>query len=300
MRTSKILFILLLFSLSSLGQNKLTSQEKHVLINKGTEARFSGEYNKTKAEGVYVCKMCDAPLYSSEHKFESNCGWPAFDDEIKGAIKRVPDLDGRRTEIVCANCGGHLGHVFKGEHLTKKNLRHCVNSISMKFIPKKEDFKEDVIYLAGGCFWGTEYYYKNLKGVIRTSVGFTGGSKNKTSYRDVSKGNSGHAEVVEVVYDKDVIKGDEIIKLFFEIHDFTQINRQGPDIGTQYRSEIFYTTAKQKEVSKKIIKILTSKGYKVATKLTKAGAYYKAEDYHQNYYNKKGGTPTCHFRKKIF
>lgn len=312
MKTVKIFYILLLLSLSCLGQNdslikskrnminKLTSHEKHVLIDKGTEAPFSGKYNETKAEGLYVCKMCDAPLYTSEHKFVSTCGWPSFDDEIKGAIKRVPDADGRRTEIVCSNCGGHLGHVFKGEFLTEKNLRHCVNSVSMKFIPKKEEIKEEVIYLAGGCFWGTEYYYKNLKGVIRTSVGFTGGSKEKITYKEVCSGTTGHAEVVEVVYDKNLIEVGEIIKLFFEIHDCTQINRQGPDIGEQYRSEIFYTTEQQKEVSNKIIDILISKGYEVATILTKAGVYYKAEEYHQDYYNKKGGTPTCHFRQKIF
>lgn len=312
MKIIKILSILLLVSLSSLGQNSishkskkiminnLSKEEKQVLINKGTEAPFSGKYNDNEAKGLYVCKMCNAPLYTSEHKFKSTCGWPSFDDEIEGAIKRIPDTDGRRTEIVCAKCGGHLGHVFKGEYLTEKNLRHCVNSISMKFIPKGEDTKEEVIYLAGGCFWGTEYYYKNLKGVIRTSVGFTGGSKDDPSYNDVSSGTSGHAEVVEVVYNKDEIKVSEIIKLFFEIHDCTQINRQGPDIGEQYRSEIFYTTDKQKEVSEDIIKILISKGYKVATILTKANKYYKAEDYHQDYYNKKGSTPTCHFRNKIF
>ena len=279
--------------------NKLTPEEKNILINKGTEAPFSGKYNDNKAEGVYICKRCDAPLYTSEHKFQSTCGWPSFDDEIEGAVKRVPDADGRRTEIVCANCGGHLGHVFKGEYLTEKNLRHCVNSLSMKFIPRK-DSKEEVIYLAGGCFWGTEYYFKKLKGVVRTSVGFIGGKTEKPTYADVCKGTTGHAEVVEVVYNKEEIDVIDIIKLFFEIHDCTQINRQGPDIGEQYRSEIFYSTEKQKEAASAIIDILINKGYEVATILTKAKKYYKAEDYHQDYYNKKGSTPTCHFRTRIF
>jgi len=279
--------------------NKLTPEEKNILINKGTEAPFSGKYNDNKAEGLYICKRCDAPLYTSEHKFQSTCGWPSFDDEIEGAVKRVPDADGRRTEIVCANCGGHLGHVFKGEYLTEKNLRHCVNSLSMKFIPRK-DSKEEVIYLAGGCFWGTEYYFKKLKGVVRTSVGFIGGKTEKPTYADVCKGTTGHAEVVEVVYNKEEIDVIDIIKLFFEIHDCTQINRQGPDIGEQYRSEIFYSTEKQKEAASAIIDILINKGYEVATILTKAKKYYKAEDYHQDYYNKKGSTPTCHFRTRIF
>lgn len=139
-----IYFILIsLFSTTIRAQekmefNKLTPEEEKVIIHKGTEMPYTGKYEKYKGKGIYTCKRCDAELYKSEDKFNSNCGWPSFDDEIEGAVKRIPDADGLRTEIVCNNCGGHLGHVFIGERFTEKNTRHCVNSISLNFKSAEE------------------------------------------------------------------------------------------------------------------------------------------------------------------
>lgn len=279
--------------------NKLTDFEKYVIIDKGTEKPFTGEYYNHKEKGTYVCKQCDAPLYKSDDKFDSHCGWPSFDDEIPGAVKRKTDADGRRTEITCANCGGHLGHVFLGENFTPKNTRHCVNSVSLKFIPESTKTIQTV-YFAGGCFWGTEYYFNKKEGVISTSVGFIGGATKNPTYKEVCTGTTGHAEVVAVTYNSAKVSYEDLAKLFFEIHDFTQVNRQGPDIGDQYRSEIFYSSDKQKEITEKLIEYLTNKGYKVATRLTKATEYYEAENYHQDYYDNKGKMPTCHFYEKKF
>jgi peptide methionine sulfoxide reductase msrA/msrB len=279
--------------------NKLTPEEKRVIIDKGTERPFTGKLLNNKLKGTYVCKQCNAPLYRSESKFDSECGWPSFDEEITGAVRRTPDPDGIRTEISCAKCGAHLGHVFEGEGFTTKNVRHCVNSISMNFIPDDPDSFETA-WFASGCFWGTEYHFSKAKGVIETTVGFMGGHVENPSYKDVCTGTTGHLETTEVIYNPKETSYEEMVKLFFETHDFSQTDGQGPDIGSQYLSAIFYADENQKAIAQKYIDILKEKGYKVATTLRPASRFWKAEDYHQDYYEHKGSTPYCHIYRKIF
>ena len=285
--------------------NQLTDQEKYVILNKGTERPFTGEYTDKFDKGTYICKQCNAPLYQSDSKFHSNCGWPSFDDEIKGAVKKTLDADGSRTEITCNNCGGHLGHVFYGEGLTDKNTRHCVNSTSMLFIEGQaqstsNDKKTAQAIFAGGCFWGVEYYFQKEKGVLKTSVGYIGGTKENPTYKEVCNHTTGHVEALEVTFDPSQISYEALTKLFFEIHDPTQANGQGNDVGPQYLSEIFYFDDAQKATCEKLIAQLQIKGYKVATKLRKATKFWPAEDYHQQYYEKEGGTPYCHRRVSRF
>ena len=283
----------------------LSPEEERVIVHKGTEMPFTGEYVYNKDDGTYVCKRCGAPLFRSSDKFDSGTGWPSFDDEIPGAIKRETDADGRRTEILCANCGAHLGHVFYNEGFTDKNARYCVNSISLDF--NREESPDAAVtgttekaVFAGGCFWGVEYHFQKVAGVKAVTSGYTGGSKENPTYKEVSSGRTGHAEAVEVEYDPSMVSYEKLAKLFFEIHDPTQLNRQGPDMGTQYRSAVFYANEEQKKVAEKFIAELKTKGYDVVTQLEPASEFYPAEDYHQDYYEKTGKQPYCHVYQKRF
>ncbi len=307
----KILWVLLTFSMTFVVADEfkpwkskidtLSTFEKHVLINKGTERAFSGKYVHTKEDGTYRCKVCDASLYRSSDKFDSHCGWPSFDDAIPGAIKEVPDSDGRRTEIVCANCGAHMGHVFKGEGLTSKNVRHCVNSVSLNFQKKKaQPSMLKKAYFAGGCFWGVEYYLEKIEGVKEVISGFMGGHLKNPGYYDVVRKDTGHLETVEVVYDPAKVSYETLAKTFFEIHDPTQVDGQGPDIGSQYLSAIFVSNAEERKIIERLIKILEGKGFKIATQVLPVTPFYSAEAYHQDYYERKGRKPYCHRRVKRF
>lgn len=292
-------------------KKELTEEEKRVILQKGTELPFTGKYYDFKEDGTYTCKQCGTPLYRSQDKFDSGCGWPSFDDEIPDAVRRIPDADGRRTEIVCARCGGHLGHVFLGEGFTSKNTRHCVNSISMDFVPanasgesvagkqSKQEKTETAIF-AGGCFWGVEYMMKKQPGVLSVESGYIGGKTSNPTYEQVCSKTTGHAEAVRIVFDPLKVSYEALAKLFFEIHDPTQLDRQGPDAGDQYRSEIFYTTPEQKTVAEKLINQLKAKGYPVVTKITPATTFWPAEQYHQDYYERKGSVPYCHRYTKRF
>ncbi len=283
------------FSQEKLPFNDLSKAESYVINNKGTEAPFTGKYTDHREKGTYVCRKCGAALYYSSAKFESECGWPSFDDEIRGAVKRSPDPDGRRTEITCASCGAHLGHVFTGEEMTLKNIRHCVNSVSLDFIPAiVEEGRYGTAIFAGGCFWGVEYFLQKEPGVISVTSGYTGGHIRNPSYKEVCTGKTGHAEAVKIIYDPEKTNYEKLLRLFLEIHDPVQVGGQGPDLGDQYRSEIFYMNDDQKKIAEKNLKILADKGYKLATALTKASEFFDAEDYHQDYYFNNGKVPYCH------
>ena len=264
----------------------LTSDELAILKNKGTEAPFTGEYNNFFEAGIFICRACKTPLYESNTKFNSGCGWPSFDDEIENAIVRYEDLSGVRvrTEICCAKCDGHLGHVFIGEQITEKDTRHCVNSLSLQF--KAYNNLEKATFGAG-CFWQVEKIFKSTTGVYLSSVGYMGGDTESPTYEEVCEGQTNHAEVVHINFNPDIISYLDLLEIFWGNHNPTTENRQGLDAGTQYRSVIFYHLDVQKIVAEKTI-ITQQSNWKnpIVTQIISAEKFYRAEEYHQNYLNK--------------
>ena len=291
--------------------NKLTPEEEKIIVRKGTEPPFSGEYDKFFKEGIYACRRCGTPLYESKNKFDSGCGWPSFDEEIPGRVKRVIDADGIRTEIICANCGAHLGHVFIGEKITSKNTRHCVNSLSLKFIPVVQKEKTETAFFGGGCFWCTEAVFSRLKGVSKVTPGYAGGSSANPTYQMVASGVTGHAEVIKIEYNPGIVSFENLLEVFFATHDPTTLYCQGNDVGTQYRSIILYQSEDQKKAAEDFIKKLTAEkvfAKPIVTEITPLGDFYEAEKYHAEYYDKNTANPYCQavispklakFRKKF-
>ena len=280
-------------------KEKLSKEQYYILREKGTERPFTGEFLFTKDKGVYKCAGCGNELFTDEMKFDSHCGWPSFDREIAGGkIKQTEDNSHgmRRIEITCAKCDGHLGHIFD-DGPTATGKRYCVNSLSLQFEPKnKKESTLEQITLGGGCFWCIEAVFEELKGVKKVESGYSGGQKANPTYKEVCSGNTGHVEVVNITFDPAEISLEELLEVFFTVHDPTTLNRQGADVGTQYRSEIFYHNQQQKEISEKVIATLNKEkafAKPIVTKVTAFDKFYIAEDYHQEYYQLNKTQPYC-------
>jgi peptide methionine sulfoxide reductase msrA/msrB len=274
-----------------------------------TERAFTGTMWNSETKGTYYCATCGNKLFRSNQKFTSSCGWPSFfEQENKESITFKDDnsYGMRRTEANCGRCNSHLGHLFDdGPEPTGK--RYCMNAISLDFVPdtiatkgnlgsSDSEQAQQTIVLGGGCYWCVEAVYENLQGVKSVASGFAGGTVENPSYEEVCTGRTGAAEVVEITYDKSVTNLDEIFKVFFTVHDPTTLNRQGADVGTQYRSVIFYKNDEQKKAAESIIAELTKQNVyssKIVTTLEPFKKFYKAEEYHQNYYENNKTQPYC-------
>lgn len=265
---------------------KLTDSEQQVLLHQGTERPYSGRFHSHKAQGQYLCRQCGNPLYDASSKFDSGCGWPAFDEAYGDAVSTREDADGRRTEIICANCEGHLGHRFEGEGFTPTNMRDCVNSLSLAFEPKASEHTEETLIVGGGCFWCIEAIFQQIIGIKSVVSGYAGGQLDKPSYRQVCGGDTGHAEVVKLTFDPNVIDLQSVLELFFAAHDPTTLNRQGADVGPQYRSFIQCSESQYPIIDDYIQRFQRSGQIDgtIVTEVVVGERFFPAEQEHQDYY----------------
>ncbi len=310
-------------------KKKLSAMQYRVAVESGTEPPFRNEYWDNHEAGLYVDITTGEPLFSSTDKFESGTGWPSFTRPVQKQVvieKSDREYGMVRTEVRSKSGDAHLGHVFDDGPSDQGGLRYCINSASLKFVPvaklEAEGYGEyvklfqpeakadkekttvaqtETAYLAGGCFWGMEDIIRKIPGVLETEAGYTGGHLENPKYDDTHDSKSGHAESVKVVFDPRVLTLDALLSnWFFKMHDPTTLNRQGNDVGSQYRSAIFYVDDTQKAVAEAAkAKIDKSGKWKkpVVTELAPFKKWWKAEDYHQDYLVKNPGGYTCHFMR---
>lgn len=301
-------------------KKKLSAEQFAVTQQCGTEPPFRNAYWDNHKPGIYVDVVSGEPLFSSLDKFDSGSGWPSFTQPLKGteiAEKKDVSFGSVRTEVRSKVADSHLGHVFDDGPSDKGGLRYCINSASLKFIPVEEmdkagygkylppfvaaglikAAKTETAILAGGCFWGVEEIIRQLPGVTKTTVGYSGGKTENPTYQEVCTGGTGHAEALEVVFDPSKLSYEALLGYFFRMHDPTTLNRQHNDVGTQYRSAIFYTSEEQKKTAEAVkAKLEAAKKFNrpITTEITAATKFYPAEEYHQKYLVKNPGGYNCH------